>query len=662
MGTDSEIGDDDLEQLLEFDDSDPIAALNTGTKQQPPSKSPTSERRAEPTRSTPGDSDAVIPGNSPEELQAAEKEATEDGDKSSDEGEEERSHSRTSLRIGRRGHDGSQHSFGEPDEQDLNEESSSPQYKTSDDVGAECSDEEELMPLKQRFSRTRPDRRHNVEETDDEDADQDVILLSPVGTEVASKERFGRELPHNRHNVVEDNDEDPELHVRLPSDVRRSTRASVDGGHGSSAEIRGRANKRIRQDGNVGTGWDDPIVVDDFPQRGMDCSQGGVSGDGRRLQASPVLSSPERPLVQKAGEDRQGCHTSGMELADSDRDCPPERATSPPATVLGYRIPGPAGALQNCLNSTSNRGKGLTHMEKYCGAGRLSYMPTYISAAETLNFREGPWLAAMEFLNDGDPSSGNHSSRTTIVTIKASKRHIPQLAGIINTAVPNGFGDLTVTLKDPTGTIGGTIHRKVLTKLEDGPLITPGAVIILRKVAVFSPTPFKHYLNITINNVDKIFGKDTTAPRRRRNAISDKDDLGTTGRDHPIPDPGPNDISRMQTAARVGYVSETIAPNIGNSDSQRVADITYTVDNSKRIQTDNPPGTGTIARNSLPSPAILENAIDSRTGARTGTVGDPTDPTSELPTDARASQEAIAKAAGWDFSEDVELLLADDFF
>ncbi|CAM6096824.1 unnamed protein product [Calypogeia fissa] len=657
MGTDSETGDDDLEQLLEFDDSDPIAAPNTGSKQQPPSKRPTSERIAEPTRSTPGDSDAVIPGNSPEELQAAEKEATEDCDKSSDEGEEERSHSRTSLRNGRGGHDDSQHSFGEPDELDLSEESSCPHYKTSDDVGAECSDEEELIPLKQRFSRDRPDRRHNVEETDDEDADQDVILLSPVGIEVASKERFGRELPHNMHNVVEDNDEDPELHVRLPSGVRRNRRASVDGGHGSSAEIRGRANKTTRQDGNVGTGWDDPIIVDDFPQRGMD-SQGRVSGDGRRLQASPVLPSPERPLVREA-EDRQGCHISGMELADSERDCPPERATSPPATVLGYRIPGPAGALQNRLNSTSSRGKGLTHMEKYC-AGRLSYMP--ISANETLDFREGPWLAAMEFLNDGDPSSGNHSSRTTIVTSKATKRHIPQLAGIINTAVPNGFGDLTVTLKDPTGIIGGTIHRKVLTELEDGPLLTPGAVIILRKVAVFSPTPFKHYLNITINNVDKIFGKGTTAPRRRRNAISDKDDLGTTGRDHPIPDPGPNEISRMQTAARGGYVPETIAPNICNSDSQRMADITYIVDNAESIQADNPPGTGTITRNSLPPPAILENAIESRTGARTGTVGDPTDPTSELATDARASQEAIAKAAGWDFSEDVELLLADDFF
>ncbi|WJX54490.1 hypothetical protein P8452_40367 [Trifolium repens] len=68
---------------------------------------------------------------------------------------------------------------------------------------------------------------------------------------------------------------------------------------------------------------------------------------------------------------------------------------------------------------------------------------------------------------------------------------------------------MTVTLKDPTGTIGASIHRKVFTKVEFGKDITVGSVLFLQKVAVFSPNGSTCYLNITLSNIVKVFSKDS---------------------------------------------------------------------------------------------------------------------------------------------------------
>ncbi|CAM6126961.1 unnamed protein product [Calypogeia fissa] len=66
-----------------------------------------------------------------------------------------------------------------------------------------------------------------------------------------------------------------------------------------------------------------------------------------------------------------------------------------------------------------------------------------------------------------------------IVNIKKTNRHIPWIVAVVETAEPKDYGDMTVTLKDPTGKIGGTVHRKVLTGLEDGKLIKPEAALVI---------------------------------------------------------------------------------------------------------------------------------------------------------------------------------------
>ncbi|GJX40300.1 probable transmembrane ascorbate ferrireductase 4 [Tanacetum coccineum] len=72
---------------------------------------------------------------------------------------------------------------------------------------------------------------------------------------------------------------------------------------------------------------------------------------------------------------------------------------------------------------------------------------------------------------------------------------------------PNVIGDLTLTMKDLSGTIPGTIHHKIIGEGRYGKDINVGAVLILANVSVFSPKPSMHYLNITMRNV--VFRKDT---------------------------------------------------------------------------------------------------------------------------------------------------------
>ncbi|GJV87308.1 transposase, MuDR, MULE transposase domain protein [Tanacetum coccineum] len=83
------------------------------------------------------------------------------------------------------------------------------------------------------------------------------------------------------------------------------------------------------------------------------------------------------------------------------------------------------------------------------------------------------------------------------------------VVAIVKSCSPNAIGDLTVTMKDLSGTIPGTIHYKVIGDGGYGKDITVGAALILANVLVFSPKPSMHYLNITMRNVVKVFRKDT---------------------------------------------------------------------------------------------------------------------------------------------------------
>ncbi|GJT35534.1 transposase, MuDR, MULE transposase domain protein [Tanacetum coccineum] len=86
---------------------------------------------------------------------------------------------------------------------------------------------------------------------------------------------------------------------------------------------------------------------------------------------------------------------------------------------------------------------------------------------------------------------------------------LEKVVAVIKSCTPNALGDLTVTLKDLSGIISGTIHYKVLIEDRFTKAITVGASLILHNVSVFSPKQSTHhYLNITKKNMVKVFHKD----------------------------------------------------------------------------------------------------------------------------------------------------------
>nr|GEV26023.1 hypothetical protein [Tanacetum cinerariifolium] len=117
-----------------------------------------------------------------------------------------------------------------------------------------------------------------------------------------------------------------------------------------------------------------------------------------------------------------------------------------------------------------------------------------------------PWVSATNYVNT---FGGTVTGCLGDVNNFLKNGKLKLVVGIVKSCSPNMLGDLNVTMKDLSGTIPGTIHHKVIGKGGYRKDITVGAAMILTNVFVFSPTPSKHYLIITMRNLVDIFCKDT---------------------------------------------------------------------------------------------------------------------------------------------------------
>ncbi|GJT22385.1 zf-CCHC domain-containing protein [Tanacetum coccineum] len=125
---------------------------------------------------------------------------------------------------------------------------------------------------------------------------------------------------------------------------------------------------------------------------------------------------------------------------------------------------------------------------------------------EDEDFKSGAWVSATDYLN---ANGGTVTGCLGDIKNFLKNRKLDQVVAIVKSCSPNVIGDLTVTMKDLSGTIPGTIHHKVIGEGGYGKYITVGAALILANVSVFSPKLSMHYLNITMRNVVKVFRKDT---------------------------------------------------------------------------------------------------------------------------------------------------------
>ncbi|KAG6543028.1 hypothetical protein Mapa_015524 [Marchantia paleacea] len=392
---------------------------------------------------------------------------------------------------------------------------------------------------------------------------------------------------------------------------------------------------------------------------------------GKTLQITQEVSRREVPSVSPWGS--HGGHYDGCDESTAQHE--PDPSQSEGRDGLPYRIPGPAGTFQKNFRKRTAHGSFKTR--------RISNESA--SQSDTADFLEGPWIAAMDFLDSG---GSKPLQQVMISALKSSSKHlefIPELVAIIKTVVPNGFGDVSVVLKvkhlnswqgDPTGTVNGCIHRSVLTESKYSHGFVPGAVLILRKVTVFSPNPYAHYLNITKKNVYKVFGSEVGVVLSQTRVVKEKvgnlqgnKDKGLANESEQLsPEPAVHRL-RVGDPLVLGTTSEhlkrqqAIQQDGNRLDTNRGNQTSITrctaARSDKSLQNATPAGTLEESHN-WHLPVAYRNMSHTKISAQVQVA----DMRTTQDAEEKATQEAVvaakAKAAGWDLGENVELLLNDD--
>lgn len=138
-------------------------------------------------------------------------------------------------------------------------------------------------------------------------------------------------------------------------------------------------------------------------------------------------------------------------------------------------------------------------------------------------FNDRPWQTLMKDLQDDGQDTLQRFSLASSLQ-KAKKKQLPRgkilfVMAVIETLEWPGK-DASVTLKDKSGTIQGTIHESLMKEYECD--LQPGSVLVLRQVSVISPTSRNHYLNITPANVVCVYCNKTEGLSRLHFVDKDK--------------------------------------------------------------------------------------------------------------------------------------------
>ncbi|PWA65199.1 hypothetical protein CTI12_AA338360 [Artemisia annua] len=169
-------------------------------------------------------------------------------------------------------------------------------------------------------------------------------------------------------------------------------------------------------------------------------------------------------------------------------------------------IPGPAGIVQSAkLLKTQHILEGVADLQV---PTKEYIMKVADDLADNECFTSGPWVSAVDFVHK---NQGSVTGCLGNISKFMKKGKLEQVVAVLNPEAPNALGDLTVTLKDPTGSVTGSVHHKVFNECTGYRRnhFTKGSALILANVSVFSPKYSSHFLNITIRNIVKVFNRDT---------------------------------------------------------------------------------------------------------------------------------------------------------
>ncbi|XP_071945373.1 uncharacterized protein [Antedon mediterranea] len=189
------------------------------------------------------------------------------------------------------------------------------------------------------------------------------------------------------------------------------------------------------------------------------------------------------------------------------------------------KFPGPAGILPKLISSNDENKFDVVLSETDENEEEKMDIPSSQFTPIVDDFTSGTWTTMLHVLDIDveDPTSILTRNNIALVLRKASLKQLQQnkvahLCVLLKTIQFNGT-DASSILKDPTGEIQGTIHRKLMEDLKDE--LKPGCVLILRQVGVLSPSLRNHYLNITPSNLVHLFPAEVKGQNQRRAVLNE---------------------------------------------------------------------------------------------------------------------------------------------
>ncbi|XP_075999217.1 uncharacterized protein hrob [Genypterus blacodes] len=245
----------------------------------------------------------------------------------------------------------------------------------------------------------------------------------------------------------------------------------------------------------------------------------GPSPRGRALFNSvcPSPSSVSSPGLSPYPLHRPILTNHLVQLVSNSNKLPRRRTRSDTHRPRTRRFPGPAGLLPQ-----QPQGQSLDDIVVSVpltpAHGAVARLPSQgpSSQSEEDEFSSGPWAAmkAEMGLDERNPSCFLHSYSVAMVLRKAAlkqleRNKVPNMAVQLK-SILHTHSDAKAVFRDPTGEIQGTVHRRLLEdRLGE---LKVGAVLLLKQVGVFSPSHRNHYLNVTSNNLLRLYGPDGAAP------------------------------------------------------------------------------------------------------------------------------------------------------
>ncbi|KNC52577.1 uncharacterized protein AMSG_08439 [Thecamonas trahens ATCC 50062] len=224
----------------------------------------------------------------------------------------------------------------------------------------------------------------------------------------------------------------------------------------------------------------------------------GKPGKRKRDAADP--SPPTRPPpTRRRGDENRRSRSHRIRKPGSSKG---KSKTHTPQR----RIPGPAGLLALLPHpdpSTPNKPSDSSLS--------LSQLSSAAKKKDDIDFAApgSAWKAMLNaFGLPSFPRAGDKPSplfRESVAGVKASTASkVSSLIVFVSQFSATPAGDFAVEVKDPTGSVEGTLHRRLLDHF---PTVGEGAVLVLIDVSVFQPQRHVRYLNITTENVCLVFGR-----------------------------------------------------------------------------------------------------------------------------------------------------------